>query len=89
MIRLYPFSSHQYELQSYKFDHADRLFGCIENNFDAVCNANNDFKELLPEFYSNPYFLKNKNRYNFGLTQKKVLIDNVELPSWVRSKTPE
>jgi hypothetical protein len=48
LIRMYPFSAHQHELQNYRFDHPDRLFGSVEKNFDAVYNITGDFKELIP-----------------------------------------
>lgn len=48
LIRLHPFSAHQYELQSGKFDQSDRLFGSIEKNYSAVYNIPGDFKELIP-----------------------------------------
>jgi hypothetical protein len=75
LIRLNPFSAHQFELQSEKFDQSDRLFGSIEGNYSGVFKIPGDFKELIPEFYYNPYFLKNLNKYDFGITQKNILIN--------------
>lgn len=44
--------------------------------------ASCDFKELIPEFYFFPEFLKNRNEYNLGLRQNKDIVNNVALPSW-------
>jgi hypothetical protein len=44
LIRLHPFSDHQYQLQNYKFDNPDRLFGSVEENFEAVFRVPGDFK---------------------------------------------
>lgn len=44
-------------------------------------------KELIPEFFYLPEMLRNENRYNFGVTDGKVQVDDVILPSW--AKTPE
>lgn len=35
---------------------------------------------MVPEFFYLPYFLKNTNNYNFGITQSNVKVDDVILP---------
>ena len=59
LIRLEPFTSLNIDLQSGKFDQADRLFASIQNAWNSCCNNRGDFRELTPEFYYLPEFLKN------------------------------
>ena len=59
MIRLEPVTSLCIKLQNGKFDEADRIFGSIEELWNNVCNNLGDVKELVPEFYYCPFFLKN------------------------------
>lgn len=42
-------------------------------------------KELIPEFYNNPEFLKNKSRLNLGARQNKEIVNDVRLPKWAAS----
>jgi len=46
-----------------------------------------DVKELIPEFFYLPEFLRNSENFDFGLKQSGEKIDNVVLPPW--AKTPE
>ena len=41
-------------------------------------------RELIPEFYFLPDFLKNYNKFEFGETQKGEVVDDVVLPPWAR-----
>jgi hypothetical protein len=41
-----------------------------------------DVRELTPEFYYMPEFLINTEYYDFGITQLKDRVNNVELPLW-------
>lgn len=59
MIRVEPFSSLSTELQSGKFDCADRLFIGVSECWKSVYNNFSDLKELIPEFFYFPEFLKN------------------------------
>lgn len=48
----------------------------------------NDVKELIPEFFYFPEFLKNLNKFDLGVLQNtKERVDDVILPAW--AKTPE
>ena len=60
LIRLEPFTSLNIDLQSGKFDQADRLFSSIKSAFHSCVNNRGDFRELTPEFYYSPEFLKNR-----------------------------
>ncbi len=45
-----------------------------------------DVKELVPEFFYLPDFLRNVNHYNFGTKQDdKCPVDDVLLPPWANS----
>lgn len=58
LIRLEPFTSLNIELQSGKFDQADRLFSSVKNAWHSCYNNRGDFRELPPEFFYFPEFLK-------------------------------
>lgn len=62
MIRVEPFTSLHIELQSGRFDVADRQFHSIPQTFKLLMDNPNDVKELIPEFFYFPEFLKNLNR---------------------------
>jgi hypothetical protein len=61
LIRINPFASQHFELQSHQFDLADRLFYSIQDSYKGMMMCSSDFKELIPEFYFFPEFLKNRN----------------------------
>ena len=82
LLRLFPYSEAAKELQDGKFDIADRLFSGIEDSFRSATTDISDVKELIPEFFTLPDFLLNKEKYNFGYTQQGTKVDDVELPPW-------
>ncbi len=59
LIRLEPFTSLNIDLQSGKFDQADRLFASIRLAWHSCTHNRGDFRELTPEFYYMPEFLQN------------------------------
>lgn len=59
LIRLEPITSLCIKLQNGKFDEADRIFGSINEAWKNVYECLNDVKELIPEFFYCPFFLKN------------------------------
>jgi neurobeachin-like protein 1/2 len=59
LIRLEPFTSLNMELQSGRFDQADRLFYSIKGAWNSCFNNRSDYRELVPEFFYLPDFLKN------------------------------
>ena len=65
----------------------DRLFLSIPEAWHLCTSALSEVKELTPEFYSNPHFLRNVNNYRFGSTQDGRAVSDVELPAW--AATPE
>ena len=42
-------------------------------------------RELIPEFFYLPDFLTNKNKFDFGMTQKGDDVCDVQLPVWARN----
>lgn len=62
LIRLEPYTSLSLELQSGKFDYPDRLFSSLQSAWSSSLTNTSDVKELIPEFFYLPDFLKNKYR---------------------------
>ncbi|KAJ9645838.1 beige protein-like 1 [Coniosporium tulheliwenetii] len=85
LIRLQPFVQSYLLLQGGNFDHADRLFSSIEKTWLLASRESmTDVRELTPEFFYLPEFLKNINSYNFGNRQSGGKVDDVELPPWAK-----
>jgi hypothetical protein len=54
--------------------------------YKSLLNCSSDFKELIPEFYYFPEFLKNRSAYDLGLRQNKDIVHNVALPGWAQDE---
>ncbi|XP_017126991.1 neurobeachin-like protein 1 isoform X3 [Drosophila elegans] len=88
LLRVEPFTSLHIELQSGRFDVADRQFHSIPQTWKLLMDNPNDVKELIPEFFYFPEFLKNMNKFDLGHLQiTKEKVDDVILPAW--ANTPE
>ncbi|KAK7111968.1 hypothetical protein V1264_011504 [Littorina saxatilis] len=88
MVRLEPFTTLHIQLQSGKFDVADRQFHSVPGSWSSLMDNPNDVKELIPEFYYLPEFLVNQDEFNLGRLQiTREPVNNVQLPRW--AKTPE
>jgi neurobeachin-like protein 1/2 len=88
LLRVEPFTSLHIELQSGRFDVADRQFHSIPQTFKLLMDNPNDVKELIPEFFYFPEFLKNMNKFDLGTLQlSRERVNDVVLPAW--AKTPE
>ena len=61
LIRLEPFTTLHIQLQSDRFDVADRQFYSIPSTWKVIYENPNDVKELIPEFFYLPEFLENMN----------------------------
>ncbi|XP_049530577.1 neurobeachin-like protein 1 isoform X2 [Anopheles darlingi] len=86
LIRVEPFTSLHIELQSGRFDVADRQFHSIPQTWKLLMDNPNDVKELIPEFFYFPEFLKNMNRFDLGMLQMtKEKVDDVVLPAWAKT----
>lgn len=84
LIRMEPFTSCHIELQSGKFDVADRIFANYNLSIKNVFEDINDTRELVPEFFFEPEFLKNTNDFDLGATHSGKIGD-VVLPPWASS----
>ena len=87
LMRVFPFSLISIEIHGNKFDDPDRIFMSLAKTFETASSLKEDIRELIPEFYSLPEMLLNKN--NLNLTQdkldsegKEIIINNVDLPLW-------
>ena len=90
LIRLEPFTQHFISLQGGHFDHPDRLFYSVAEQWKSASEVNSgDVKELLPEFYYLPDFLLNDNKFDFGVKGNGKVVDDVELPPWARGNAQE
>lgn len=86
LIRVEPFTTLHIQLQSGRFDCADRQFHSIPATWQALMENTYDVKELIPEFFYFPEFLENQNEFNLGHLQvSKELVNDVILPRWAKS----
>ncbi|XP_058888101.1 neurobeachin-like protein 1 isoform X1 [Acipenser ruthenus] len=86
LMRVEPFTTLHIQLQSGRFDCADRQFHSIPATWQALIDNPNDVKELIPEFFYFPEFLQNKNNFDLGRLQiSKERVDEVILPKWAKS----
>uniref|UniRef100_A0A5F8H4S1 Neurobeachin like 1 n=1 Tax=Monodelphis domestica TaxID=13616 RepID=A0A5F8H4S1_MONDO len=86
LIRVEPFTTLHIQLQSGRFDCADRQFYSIPATWQALMDNPYDVKELIPEFFYFPEFLENQNHFNLGRLQiSKELVNDVVLPKWAKS----
>ncbi|XP_077997957.1 neurobeachin-like protein 1 isoform X2 [Glandiceps talaboti] len=85
MVRMEPFASLHIQLQSGRFDCADRQFHSIPNTWQSLMDNPNDVKELIPEFFYLPEFLENMNDFDLGKLQTGENVLDVVLPNWANS----
>lgn len=85
LVRMHPFASLHRQLQGGHFDVADRLFSSVARTWD-MCTGQSaaEVKELTPEWYCNPSFLKNSNHFKLGTSQEGEYLDDVALPPWAK-----
>jgi hypothetical protein len=88
MIRLEPMTTLAIRLQGGFFDHADRLFHSIGATFEAACTNTADVKELIPEFYYLPEFLRNSNGIHLGVRQDGVHLDGPSMQALTTTPPP-
>ncbi|GMI31700.1 hypothetical protein TeGR_g14162 [Tetraparma gracilis] len=81
-VRLHPFAGLHRQLQGGHFDVADRLFSSVARTWEMCTSALSEVKELTPEWFSSPGFLRNQNDFNFGKMQDGERVDDVLLPPW-------
>ena len=83
LVRLEPFTGFFLDFQGGRFDVPDRAFHSIGQAW-GLCSAlsSSDVKELIPEYYYLPQFLVNENKFDLGLKQNGIRVDDVILPPW-------
>ena len=85
LVRLHPYANLHRQLQGGHFDVADRLFSNIERTYEMCTGASTaEVKELTPEWYCNPDFLRNSNNFYLGQSQEGEPIGDVVLPPWAK-----
>uniref|UniRef100_A0A8C4NGZ2 Uncharacterized protein n=1 Tax=Eptatretus burgeri TaxID=7764 RepID=A0A8C4NGZ2_EPTBU len=85
LVRMEPFAQTFLRLQGGHFDLADRMFHSIRDTWlSASCNNMADVKELIPEFFYLPEFLRNDNNFNLGCKQNGTRLADVVLPPWAK-----
>lgn len=96
LMRLEPFTTYFRNLHDGKFDHADRLFASIQGAWKSAAGVEGaqnggtqDVKELTPEFFYLPAFLRNLNSCNFGRDQSGLSVGDVALPPWANGSPAE
>lgn len=89
LVRLHPFAGLHRQLQGGHFDVADRLFSSVPRTWQ-MCTGSSaaEVKELTPEWYCNPAFLKNSNGFKLGTSQDGDTLGDVVLPPWAKG-SPE
>lgn len=89
LVRMHPYASLHRQLQGGHFDVADRLFSSVPRTWE-MCTGTSaaEVKELTPEWYCNPGFLKNGNRFKLGTSQEGEVLGDVVLPPWAKG-SPE
>jgi len=89
LVRLHPFAGLHRQLQGGHFDVADRLFSSVPRTW-SMCTGPSaaEVKELTPEFYCHPAFLKNTNNFKLGTSQDGEVLGDVALPPWAKG-SPE
>lgn len=85
LVRLQPFASLHMNIQNGHFDVPDRLFSSIPRAWEHNTTMLSEVKELTPEWFTLPEFLKNVNGYEFGKMQSNESVGDVELPPWASS----
>eukprot|EP00943_MAST-04B_sp_MAST-4B-sp1_P006442 g6442.t1 len=88
LVRLEPFSQLHVETQDGHFDVPDRLFSSISKTWEMCYTSLSEVKELTPEFYSLPNFLRNESGCPLGTMQDGNEVNDVHLPPWAND-SPE
>ncbi|KRX06058.1 Quinonprotein alcohol dehydrogenase-like superfamily [Pseudocohnilembus persalinus] len=84
LVRVHPYSRGAWQLQSGKFDIADRLFFSLNETFKNATEEITDVREMIPEFFYIPEVLLNLDKNDYGITQMNQRVHNVILPPWAK-----
>ncbi len=73
-------------VQDGKFDRPDRQFHSVASAYHGCTTSTSDVKELTPEWFYLPDFLRNSNGLDLGERQDGITaVNDVELPPWAWS----
>ncbi|XP_077383055.1 neurobeachin-like protein 2 isoform X1 [Festucalex cinctus] len=87
LIRMEPFTTLHIQLQSGRFDCADRQFHSVAAAWQARIESPADVKELIPEFFYFPEILQNMNGFDLGSLQiSQDPVEDILLPPWASSR---
>ena len=89
LLRMEPYTTENIRLQGGRFDVADRLFDSISQTWASCLKDMSDVKELVPEFFYLPDFLRNANDLGLGTTQRGHTLGDVGLPPWANGSADE
>jgi Beige/BEACH domain/WD domain, G-beta repeat len=89
LIRQEPFTTMAIDLQSGRFDCADRLFFDVAESWKSCLISTSDVKELIPEFFCLPELFLNTNQFPLGRTQTGKVLGDVSLPPWAKGSAFE
>jgi len=90
LVRLEPFAQYFIEFQGGRFDVPDRAFHSLKQTWLlSSCLSTSDVKELIPEFFFQPEFLSNTNRFDMGVKQDGQRVDDLVLPPWAHGSARE
>uniref|UniRef100_A0A8R1HLC7 WD repeat and FYVE domain-containing protein 3 n=1 Tax=Caenorhabditis japonica TaxID=281687 RepID=A0A8R1HLC7_CAEJA len=90
LVRLEPFTQQFLSLQGGHFDLADRMFHSVGDAWTSASRNNMaDVKELIPEFFTLPEMFENTNRFDLGVKQNGVSVNDVLLPAWCHGDARE
>lgn len=83
LVRVPPFTQAFLSYQDDNFDIPDRTFHSMETTWRlASRDSPTDVKELIPEFFYFPEFLRNIFKFDFGTRQTGERVNDVRLPPW-------
>ena len=88
MLRLEPYTTMHIDIQGGHFDVPSRVFSSVKTAFNLCNTTLNDYRELIPEFFTMHEFLVNNDRFDLGYSGDEK-IDDVKLPSWANDSAIE
>jgi len=90
LCRMEPFATLYINLHGGRFEIPDRTFYSVTNAWELSLNNMGDVKELVPEAFYFPEFLRNINRFPLGVkTVDNGEIWDVTLPPWANGSPEE
>ena len=83
LLRLQPYADLHKVVQGGHFDSANRLFSSVQKTWKHNSETTFEVKELTPEWFTLPDFLRNSNSFDLGrMDESNIDLGDVELPNW-------